>query len=109
MTDLSEISYHVHCLTVFSLQAHILETSTSILFQYTTVLTYIGHCLVFLNYSDEEKIDCITLFNLETGMVGIVFYKLKCTVHIEKRLLDVIFIKITESLECRYLHESAQN
>lgn len=46
----------------------------------------------------KRKIYYIILWNLETRTVSITFCKLKCTIRVEKWLLDVVFIKITKSL-----------
>ncbi|TFK16026.1 tRNA (adenine(58)-N(1))-methyltransferase catalytic subunit TRMT61A [Platysternon megacephalum] len=64
-------SYYAHHLSVFSLQTlshlHTLESRTSMLFLHNAALTYTGSHLVLSNYSDDEKISYITLWNLETG------------------------------------------
>lgn len=48
------------------------------------------------------------MWNLENRAVGIIFCKLKFTFSVEKWLLDVVFIKITKSLDGEYLHETTQ-
>ncbi|KAG8134727.1 hypothetical protein E2320_007821, partial [Naja naja] len=66
-------SYYAHHLSVFSLETmsyvHTLESKESMLFLYNATLTYNGHYLVLSNYSEEEKISYVTLWNLITGKV----------------------------------------
>ncbi|KAK9398964.1 NACHT domain- and WD repeat-containing protein 1-like [Crotalus adamanteus] len=66
-------SYYAHHLSVFSLETmsylHTLESKESMLFLYNATLTYTGHYLVLSNYSEEEKISYVTLWNLITGKV----------------------------------------
>ncbi|XP_053110680.1 uncharacterized protein LOC128326880 isoform X3 [Hemicordylus capensis] len=66
-------SYYAHHLSVFSLESmshiHTLESRESMLFLHNASLTYSGHYLVLSNYSEEEKISYVTLWNLATGKV----------------------------------------
>ncbi|ETE71412.1 NACHT and WD repeat domain-containing protein 1, partial [Ophiophagus hannah] len=66
-------SYYAYHLSVFSLETmshvHTLESKESMLFLYNATLTYTGHYLVLSNYSEEEKISYVTLWNLITGKV----------------------------------------
>ncbi|KAJ6668622.1 hypothetical protein lerEdw1_012104 [Lerista edwardsae] len=66
-------SYYAHHLAVFSLESmshlHTLESRESMLFLHTAALTYSGHYLVLSNYSEEEKVNYVTLWNLTTGKV----------------------------------------
>ncbi|XP_062991183.1 uncharacterized protein LOC134404425 [Elgaria multicarinata webbii] len=66
-------SYYAHHLTVFSLETmsylHTLESRESMLFLHTAALTYNGHYLVLSNYSEEEKVSYVTLWNLATGKI----------------------------------------
>ncbi|KAM6439908.1 uncharacterized protein PHA67_022331 [Liasis olivaceus] len=66
-------SYYAHHLSVFSLETmsylHTLESKESMLFLYNATLTYTGHYLVLSNYSEEEKISYVTLWNLITGKI----------------------------------------
>ncbi|XP_069487576.1 uncharacterized protein [Ambystoma mexicanum] len=66
-------SYYAHHLCVFSLESmshlHTLENRTSMLFLHHAALTYTGSYLALSNYSDDEKISYITLWDLGTGTV----------------------------------------
>ncbi|XP_062837471.1 uncharacterized protein LOC100559988 isoform X3 [Anolis carolinensis] len=66
-------SYYAHHLSVFSLETmcHVrtLESRESMLFLHNAALTFDGHYLVLSNYSEEEKISYVTLWNLATGKV----------------------------------------
>ncbi|XP_078535057.1 uncharacterized protein LOC144821717 [Lissotriton helveticus] len=66
-------SYYAHHLCVFSLETmthmHTLESRTSMLFLHHAALTYTGSYLALSNYSDDDKISYVTLWDLESGMV----------------------------------------
>nr|XP_056711044.1 uncharacterized protein LOC130482358 [Euleptes europaea] len=66
-------SYYAHHLSVFSMESmshvHTIESRESMLFLHSAALTYDGLYLVLTNYSEEEKVSYVTLWNLKTGKV----------------------------------------
>ncbi|XP_048366186.1 uncharacterized protein LOC125440412 isoform X2 [Sphaerodactylus townsendi] len=66
-------SYYAHHLSVFSLESmsHVqtMESRDSMLFLHCAAITYDGLYLVLTNYSEEEKISYVTLWNLKSGKV----------------------------------------
>ncbi|XP_075466753.1 uncharacterized protein LOC142501163 isoform X2 [Ascaphus truei] len=65
-------SYYAHHLCVFSLvtmtHLHTLEDRTSMLFLHSAALTHNGSFLALSNYSDDEKISYVTLWDLQNGL-----------------------------------------
>ncbi|KAF7238042.1 NACHT domain- and WD repeat-containing protein 1 [Varanus komodoensis] len=66
-------SYYAHHLSVFSLETmshlYTLESRESMLFLHNAALTYNGHYLVLSNYTEVEKVNYLTLWNLTTGKI----------------------------------------
>ncbi|XP_069055414.1 uncharacterized protein [Pleurodeles waltl] len=66
-------SYFAHHLCVFSLETmthmHTLESRTSMLFLHHAALTYTASYLALSNYSDDDKISYVTLWDLQSGTV----------------------------------------